>query len=235
MTKGILPWFGVEAGRKSGGDDEFFGTREYKRGDPLKLIHWFSSARTQTLIVKEFQDRSFYRATILFNLSQEDNLGVGKESVSEYVIKIAASSAQYLIEHNISVEMIAHTEKLVHIPANKGAEHLEDILRFLAMARAESRVSLREVLEDYLPFIPNDSNIIVIMLDRDWEYLQGMQLLSKRSISVIPFILISASFLWTREQEMLKKDALMHFSGELHSQPFLFSCGENPEEVFLRY
>jgi len=235
LTKGVMPWFGVVTGRRGGGDDEFFGTREYKRGDPIKLIHWLSSARKNALIVKEFQNQSFFRATVIFNLSQADNLGEGKDSVVEYMVKIAASVVKYLLDQNISVEIIAHAEEMVHIPSNKGAEHLEDILRFLAVAQAESRVSLQEVFEDFVRFIPNDSNLIVIMLDRDWEYLQGMFLLSKRSVSIIPLILVSSSFLGVGEEDKIEKNVAMCLSGELNICPILFSRGKNPEDSFLHY
>ena len=235
LTKGVMPWFGVVTGRRGGGDDEFFGTREYKKGDPIKLIHWFSSARKNTLIVKEFQNQSFFRATVIFNLSRADNFGEGKDSVVEYMIKIAASVVKYLLDQNVSVEIIAHAEEMVHIPSNKGVEHLEDILRFLAVAQAESQTSLEEMFEDFVRFIPNDSNLIVIMLDRDWEYLQGMFLLSKRSVSIIPLILVSSSFLGVGEKNIVEQSVAMCLSGELNICPILFSRGEDPAESFLRY
>ena len=235
LTKGIMPWFGVVTERRGGGDDDFFGTREYKKGDPIKLIHWFSSARKNTLIVKEFQSQSFYRATVIFNLSQADNFGEGKESVVEYMIKIAASVVKYLLDQNVAVEIIAHAKETVHIPSNKGAEHLEDILRFLAVAQAQSHVTLGEVFEDFVHFIPNDSNLIVIMLDREWEYLQGMFLLSKRSVSIIPLILVSSSFLGVGEKNKTEQSVAMCLSGELNTCPILFSRGEDPAESFLRY
>ncbi|MGA2775321.1 MAG: DUF58 domain-containing protein [Candidatus Omnitrophota bacterium] len=234
LTKGVLPWFGVITGRRGGGEDEFFGTREYKKGDPIKLIHWFSSARKNTLIVKEFQNQNFCRATIIFNLSQADNFGEGKESVVEYMVKIAASVAKYLLEHDVTVEIIAHAEEMVHIPSNKGVEHLEDIFKFLAVAQAQSRVTLEEVFEDFIRFIPNDSNLIIIMPDRDWEYLQGMLMLSQRSVALIPLILILSSFLGVGEKERIEKSVAMCLSEQLNLCPLLFSRGDNLEEVFLR-
>ena len=149
LTKGVLPWFGIETARSSGGEDEFFGVREYKDGDPIKRIHWISTARKNRLIVKEFQRQSFFRATIIFNLEKDKNYGEGKESVAEYVIKIAASVARYLIERDVSLEIIAHTGQTIHLPFNKGPEHLEDIFKFLAVAQAESRVSLGEIFEEF--------------------------------------------------------------------------------------
>ncbi|HTZ11613.1 MAG TPA: DUF58 domain-containing protein, partial [Candidatus Margulisiibacteriota bacterium] len=171
LLKGTLPWFGIGTKRVSGDEDDFFGIRDYKDGDPIKRIHWFSSARMNKLIVKEYQCRSYSRATILFNLDIENNFGEGKDTVAEYTIKIAASVAKYLINSDVSVELIGHAQQLLHVPFNKGQEHLENILRTLAVAKVESKMKLGEVFEEFARYIPEDSNLIVIMADKDWEYL----------------------------------------------------------------
>ena len=234
LAKGILPWFGIETTRASGDEDEFYGVREYKEGDPIKRIHWISTARKNRLIVKQFQRQSFFRATIIFNLEKDKNFGEGKERVAEYIIKIAASLAKYLIERDVSLEIIAHTQEIVHIPFNKGLEHLEDIFRFLAVTQPESRVGLGEIFEEFSRYIPNDSNLIVIMLDKDWEYLPNILLLEKRNVSLIPLILISSTFLYSFEKQKVIKDIEIKLSQVFNLNPILFSRGDNLEECFLK-
>jgi len=236
LVKGVLPWFGIGTRRVSGDEDEFYGVREYKDGDPIKKIHWFSSARKNMLIVKEFQCQSFSRATIMFNLEKALNFGEGKESVAEYSIKIAASVAKYLMEKGVSLEIIAHTEQIAHLPFNRGAEHLEDTLRFLAVAQPESQISLAEMFQEFSRYIPDDSNLIVIMSDRDWECLPVMLALEKRNICLIPLILISSTFLYSGDKQREIVDYVkFKLSGAFNFNPILFSRGENPEEVFLKY
>jgi len=236
LTRGILPWFGINTTNLSGDEDDFYGLREYKPGDPVKRIHWISTARKNKIIVKEFQRQSFFRATIIFNLEKDKNFGEGKHSVAEYTIKIAASVAKYLIEKDISLEIIAHTEEVVHIPFNKGAGHLEDILKFLTIAKAESRVSTYELFQEFSRYIPNDSNLIVIMLDQDWKYLPAMLSLEKGSnVSVIPLILVSSTFLYSFDKQKLAKDVQIKLSQAFNITPILFSRGDNLEEVFFKY
>lgn len=235
LIKGVMPWFGIETTRFSGDEDEFFGIREYKEGDPVKRIHWVSTSRKNTLIVKQFQRQSFFRATMLFNLQKDKNFGEGKERVAEYIIKIAASISRYLLEKDISLEIIAHAGEIVHIPSNKGPEHLEDIFKFFATAQAESRVSLGEIFEEFSRYIPNDSSLIIIMLDTDREYLQSMLLLEKRNIFIIPLILGSATFLYPLDRDSVLKDVEMKISPTSNLKPMFFSRGDNLEEVFLKY
>ncbi|MBM3255048.1 MAG: DUF58 domain-containing protein [Candidatus Omnitrophica bacterium] len=234
LTKGTAPWFGIETSRASGDEHEFYGIREYKYGDPIKRIHWLSTARKNKLIVKQFQHQVFYRVIILFNLDKTKNFGQGKESVTEYTIKIAASVAKYFIERDVSLAVIAHAQEIVQIPFNKGSEHLEDIMRFLAVAQPESRVSLGEVFEEFANYIPNDSSLVVIMPDVDWEYMLAMLSLQKRNVSMIPLILLSSSFLAGVDNQKAMRDIRMSLPQEFGSAPLFFSRGESLEEPFLK-
>ena len=234
LTKGIPPWFGLETSRVSADEDEFFGVREYKDGDPIKKIHWLSTMRKNQLIVKQFQHQAFSRAAVVFNLEKDKNFGEGKERVAEYIIKIAASVAKYLIGKDISLEIIANTGQMVRIPSNKGAEHLEDILKFLSSAQAESRVSLGEILQGLSRSIPNDTTLIVIMLDKDWQHLLAMLPLEKRNISLIPLILVSSTFLYSFEKQEVLKQTKIKLSKMFNFTPMLFSRGDNLEEAILK-
>jgi len=236
LVRGSLPWFGIETARLSGDDDEFFGIREYKDGDPIRRIHWFSTARKNRLIVKQFQSQNYFRATIIFNLNKDNNFGEGKENVAEYIIKIVASTAKYLLKEGVSLEIIAHVGEIVRIPFNKGPEHLEEILRFLTVAQAESRINLGEIFEEFNRYVPNDSSLIVVMLDKEWEHLQAMFSLSQRNISLIPLILTSSTFLYSviTQRTEITRDVGLKLSRDLNFTPILFSRGENLEEVFLK-
>jgi uncharacterized protein (DUF58 family) len=232
LSKGVLPWFGIEAQKSSGDENEFYGVREYKEGDPIKAIHWFSTARKNMLIVKQFQRQTFYRASIIFDLEEKSNFGKGKESVAEYTIRLAASTAQYLINMDVSVEVFACAQELVHLPFNKGKEHLEDILRFLSVAQPKSKVSFSEMFEEFTRFA-RDSTLILIMSDKEWSYLPALLPLEKRNISLVPLVLLSASFLYPDKKEKALLGATARLSRVFKFNPILFSRGDNIAEVFL--
>jgi uncharacterized protein (DUF58 family) len=233
LNKGTTPWLGVETSRVSGDDDEFYGVREYRRGDPLKKIHWMVSARKNQLIVKEFQRQSFFRATILFNLSKEEDFGEGKESVGEYTIKIVASIAKYLVDLGVSIELISHAGEVVHIPFNKGAEHLEEIMKFLTVAQAESRITLLELFATFQRNILDDSSLIVVMTDKDKTFLPAMLSLGVRNVSLIPVLLKTSTFI--RENFDIKdsggKDSDIA-ENIINLNPIYISRSDNLEEKF---
>ena len=195
LTKGYLPWFGLETIPLSGEDDEFFGIREYKFGDPLKRIHWLSVARKNKLMVKEFQRCSFYQVTIIFLLNKTDNAGEGRESVSEYIIKIAASLTKYFIEKSICIEILAHAGKLAkYYPSNKGKDYMEEIFKFYAEATAESKITIGEFLYEYYNLIPHHSTLFIIITETNLDVLIGILHLKELDISIVALVVISASF-----------------------------------------
>ncbi|MDD5255082.1 MAG: DUF58 domain-containing protein [Candidatus Omnitrophica bacterium] len=234
LIRGVAPWFGIETSRASGDEHEFYGIREYKQGDPIKRIHWFSTARKNRFIVKQFQQHVFYRTTIMFNLEKDRNFGRGKDTVTEYTVKIVASLVKHLVERGVSLELIAHAQELVHMPFNKGPEHLEDIMKFLAVAQPESRVSLGEVFDEFSMFVPQDSTLIVVMSDQDWEYLPVMLSLENKNVSLVPLVLITSSFLDASDKQGEIKEIKMNLPKVFSAPPIFFTCGENLEVPFLR-
>lgn len=72
-----------------GQTEEYMGLREYRRGDPMRHIHWKSWARLGAPIVKEFEDEYYARyALILDTFGREEEGSLFEEAVS-----IAASFA----------------------------------------------------------------------------------------------------------------------------------------------
>lgn len=234
MVKGVLPWFGIQTSSFSGDEDEFFGVREYKEGDPIKKIHWLTTARKMRLIVKQFQRQSYFRATLLFNLEKNKNFGTGKHKVAEYIIKIVASLAKYLLEKNISFEVVASSGEMVYFPFNKGPEHYDSFLKFLAVVQAESTITLADIFEERSRYIPNNSNLILIMLDKDWGYMTRILELMERDIDIIPVLLISSTFLQSFDHKEVSTDINIKLSQNWALKPILISCRASLEEAFSR-
>lgn len=86
----------VEAGtmtsNRRGGNDEFYGLREYRPGDNIRAIHWRSTARTHQLMVRELTANSPPQMIVLLNLRSWRDLADGREKV-ERAIELAATVA----------------------------------------------------------------------------------------------------------------------------------------------
>jgi len=80
----------------SGQGQEIFGIREYRPGDPVRLINWKASAKQRKMVVKEFEAHAITRVNILLDVNSKD---IGDDPVDnnfEYLISTAASIVRYL-------------------------------------------------------------------------------------------------------------------------------------------
>jgi uncharacterized protein (DUF58 family) len=119
---------GDSASRNPGPSGEFIGLREYQPGDPLRLIHWATWARTGRPVVKELEDTFFPRyGLILDTFSNPEN-----EDYFEDAVTVAASfvSAADTSESLIDLMFIAGKERV--ISAGHGVGRAETLLEVLA-------------------------------------------------------------------------------------------------------
>lgn len=82
-----------EWSRKGMGQD-YYGVREYTRGDSLRHIHWKTSARRGRLIVKEYQ-QEFNTPSVLVVLLGPPRYGTGHSNSLEDGLRAAASIINY--------------------------------------------------------------------------------------------------------------------------------------------
>ena len=114
-------------------------------GDPLKRIHWLSSARREHLLVKEFDLEPTANLWIALDLDAAVAGGSGNESTEEYGVKIVSSLAYQFVRDNKSVGFIAlGRDERYLIEPRLGLKQLWRILESLALIRARARTSFAD-------------------------------------------------------------------------------------------
>src|ERR1700677_341798 len=81
---------GVALASNVGQSDEFVALREYRRGDPLRRIHWRSWARTGKPIVREFEDEFFARHALVLDTFSDEPFSERFEEVSSVAESFAS-------------------------------------------------------------------------------------------------------------------------------------------------
>lgn len=79
---------GTRSAEKGGGHEEFFGLREYREGDSLKLVDWKHTARLGHMVSREMTQPSPPRLMLMLNLSGGESAG---EAACERAISLTAS------------------------------------------------------------------------------------------------------------------------------------------------
>ncbi len=125
---------GETAVSRLGRRGEFFGLREYRDGDDRRDIHWRSSARSGRLLVREYEEESQRRVTLVCdNALPEEADRVAGEAL-ERAISLTASLATAYVKHGYAIRFIARG---VLIPFAHGEGQLTRILEMLALLDTE--------------------------------------------------------------------------------------------------
>ena len=111
------------------------GTREYVPGDPLKHVHWRSSAKTGVLLVKEFEAGIQASFAYLLQRTAGTEIGKGARTTLELMCGHAAYVANQLLRSGADVVFPGIEQRR---RAESDAERANDVL--LALARLEGGV-----------------------------------------------------------------------------------------------
>ncbi len=116
--------------QKIGEGEDFSMVREFRYGDDSRKIHWKASAKTEKLLVMEYDASEIRKLTIIL-----DNLDVPDKYDFEKAVSFAASVADYYITQGYYVRLLTCGKV---VPFGIGQEHLFKILDVLAVIESKS-------------------------------------------------------------------------------------------------
>src|SRR5688572_22965031 len=117
---------------RRGGNDEFYGVKEYRAGESPRRIYWRRSARTGTLVSKEMTHVSPPKIVILLDTFVADDSAAACEA-AERAIAMAASLASLALEAGMPVGLCVWSgADLVQVDPTRGKRQRRDLLTILA-------------------------------------------------------------------------------------------------------
>lgn len=185
--------------------------REYVPGDSFNRIHWRSTARTNKLMVKEFEldptadvwvvidmhERSQAVSEEARTLYRDRRLGREiqvPESTEEYIVSAAASVARHLLNGSRNVGLLGWGQHREIIPPEREARQLYKILESLAVLRAHGSHPLSEVLIAEAAQFSRSSTMIVITSSVDPGWVTSLQQLLYRGIQTVVILIDQETF-----------------------------------------
>ncbi|MFC7074795.1 DUF58 domain-containing protein [Halovenus rubra] len=110
---------------------EFDRLREYRPGDPLRHIHWKSSAKHDTFLVTEF-DPATRDETVSI-------VGTAPQAEVDRMARLAATIADLAFDAGYKIELATPSG---HVPPGAGDAHRENILQLLAKTKRGNLTAL---------------------------------------------------------------------------------------------
>ena len=168
--------------------------REYAFGDSLSRIHWPSTARTGTLMSKEFDLGLASDVWLVVDLHRDVQAGELEESTDEYAVSIAASLARKYERAQMPVGLVSYGDARYVLPADTGSGQYERIMEYLAMSKAEGSLPLEDVLAREEQLWGTQSALIVITPSHRRAWATAVKELVRRRVRVATVLVDGQSF-----------------------------------------
>jgi len=168
--------------------------RDYVPGDPLKRVHWPSTARQRTLMAKEYDREPSGDLWICLDMDAAVQVGEGEESTEEYGVILAASSAAEWLRANRAVGLVAFGAQASLLPPRRGQAQLWRILHELATAKATPEWPLPRVLREVAPSLGWGQTVAVFTPRLDADWIGPLLDLRERGLSLVIVLIDAISF-----------------------------------------
>ncbi|MBC8095259.1 MAG: DUF58 domain-containing protein, partial [Akkermansiaceae bacterium] len=180
---------GVALASNVGQSDEFVALRDYRRGDPLRHIHWRSWAKTGKPIVKEYEDEFFVRhALVLDTFINDPNSEAFEEAVS-----VAASFACTLSIQESLLDLLFVGTEAYCFTAGRGLAHSNHMLEILASVlpcREKSFTTLEHLVMEHAAVV---SGCICVLLAWDEDRRRFVQKLQELGVPLLVLVITESS------------------------------------------
>lgn len=169
--------------------------REFQSGDPLRKVHWPTTARRGEMFVKIFEPEAASRIWILPDCESAVQLGQGDDSTLETAVLLAASLAARCLQDRLEVGVFTGGEPPRAALPQRGQAHLWSLLECLAPLQA-GQTSLARGLEQIRPLMRSRDLLVVITSSPDLAWAPALRrLLQSRGGAAAGAILLDrASF-----------------------------------------
>jgi len=201
---------GIHPSRAKGFSSEFEGHREYAQGDDLRHMDWKAYAKFDRYFIKEYQEATNLRATLLLDTSSSMNYASNGWSKFDYGSTLTASLAYLMLKQQDAVGLITFStriEKMIPPKATQG--HLFAILKELEERRPTGGTRAGPILQELAGSLKRRGLIILIsdLFDEPEEVLRGLKQLRSKGNDILVFHLLDREELeFPFEEPTLFKD-----------------------------
>jgi uncharacterized protein (DUF58 family) len=168
-----------------GNSGEFTGLRDYRPGDPLRLIHWKSWARVGRPIVKELEDTFYPRYGLILDTLSADRSDV----VFEEVVSVAASFAATIDTSDSLLELMFIKDEAHVVTAGRGMERAEKLLEVLAGVTPERVGNFHALSQLVLRHRDDLTSCLVILNGWDEERAEFLRSLKQGGVICSPIVI----------------------------------------------
>jgi uncharacterized protein (DUF58 family) len=211
---GLLPGGKAVRQRTSDVTPHAAGVREYIPGDPMKRIHWPSTAHRGRFMVKEFEQDPQADIWLFLDAQKESHSSLHTSSSEhneegwwmrrprmslpcdsfEYAISITASLANYFLSERKTVGLACAAGRTVIVSPERGERQISKIMENLAFLQPEGMMPLLGLVMMRAKLLPIGTGVILVTTSINAELLLAVEDLQRRNLRPVVVGLRSDTF-----------------------------------------
>ncbi len=169
---------------------EFLQHRQYTRGDDIRYVDWKVWAKQDRLYVKQFEEDTNLRATLLVDVSHSMQYGSGPLNKYEYAATVAACLAYLILRQQDAVGCVSFDDRTRQVvPQRTRRNHIDSVLQALNVSEPASKTDLYQILRMAAETYPRRGLMVLVsdlLVDREGLF-RGLKLLRSRGHDVLVF------------------------------------------------
>jgi uncharacterized protein (DUF58 family) len=190
VVEGVLA--GLHKSRSKGQSVEFLQHRPYVRGDDLRRVDWKVWGRQDRLTVKEFEEETSLRLTLVVDgsgsMDYDPGRATGRPTKYDHAATLAASLAWLALSHGDAAGCAVFDDKVrASVPARTKRSQLTSVVEVLETPRGGRGTAFMPVLRSLAETLPRRGLVVVVsdlLGDRDGVF-KGLQMLRKQGHDLV--------------------------------------------------
>lgn len=167
---------------------EFVQHRQYVPGDDVRHVDWKVWARQDRLVIKQYEEDTNLRCSLLVDSSESMSYGVGEKTKFEYACTLASCLALLVLRQQDAVGSVLFDDQIrKRVPLRTSQRHLTDIIASLENTTPGEKTDLDAVFRDVVQSFPKRGLMILIsdLLGAEASSLRGIDTLRRAGHDVM--------------------------------------------------
>ncbi|HEY3306401.1 MAG TPA: DUF58 domain-containing protein [Candidatus Binatia bacterium] len=194
VVEGIMS--GIHRSRSKGFSVEFESHREYSPGDELRRIDWKALGKFDRYFIKETEDETNLRATLVLDASASMDYGSNGVTKFEYASILTASLAYLILKQQDAAGVVTFSDRVESfIPPKAKRGYVFEILRALEAHRPSGETNTGKILQEIAGKTKRRGLVVLVsdLLDEPEEVLKGLRLFRFNGHDVIVFHIMDSA------------------------------------------
>lgn len=220
---GLLPGGKAVRQRSSDVTPHAAGVREYVPGDPMKRIHWASTAHRGKFMVKEFEQDPQADIWLFLDAQKQVHASVPSQVMEisestwmlhrpkvalpqdsfEFGISAAASLASYFLMDRRAVGLACSSGISTVVPAERGERQLGKVMETLAFLQPDGVMPIFSLVNIRGKLLPIGTGVILITPSTSPELLLAVEDLQRRNLRPVVVLIKIESFGGAGDTELM--------------------------------